>query len=332
MEKTGIDQVVESITKRITNKQALFGYAPLMGLIVLVIFFSITSPQFFTIGNLINILRQSAIPLVLMIGESYIIITGAIDLSIEGSIALSGMIVSLLVLNNKTGNDFGFWAVPFGIAIGTTIGFINGFIHIKARIPSFMMTLGTWFITAGLTVVISGGYNFQISDQQFLSLYIGRTLGIPNAVIIAAILLALGWIIQKYTRFGHYLYAIGGSEEIAKMCGINVNLYKLMTFVIAGMFFGVGGVLNVASLGQGSVTVGSFLFPTIAAIVVGGTSISGGSGGVIQGAIGVLFVTALANGMVLLGFDLSAQIIFQGMIILVAVYFTLDRSKFQSLK
>ena len=324
--------LLDTVITKLRDRQTLMGIAPLLGLIALSTVFTLINPRFISPMNLTNILRQSAIPLVLVIGETFVILTGSIDLSVEGVMALSGISVSLLILNDKNAFDFGLWAVPVGLAAGLLMGCLNGVVHVKARIPSFIGTIGTWFIGLGAAVILYKGYTFPLHDETFLSLYLGRTAGIPNCVIIAAVLLIIAWIVQNHTRFGRYLYAIGGGEDLAEMSGINVSRYKLLTFAVAGLFFGAGGVLNAARLGQGTAVVGPFLFSSIAAVVVGGTSLGGGSGGILQSLIGILFVTAVANGMILIGLHPFTQLAVQGLIFIVAVLLTLDRSKISVLK
>ncbi len=270
--------------------------------------------------------------MILMVGLTFVIITGAIDLSVEGNMALTGIVTALLIPNDRNSNDFGLLALIAGVLVGGLVGLLNGFTQVRARIPSFMVTLGTWFFTLGLAVVLYKGYTFPLRDENFLALYSGRTAGLANVSIIALLIVALGWLILRYTRFGLYLYAIGSNEDLAKMSGVHLDRYKLMAFLVAGLFFGIAGVLNIARLRQGTALVGSFLFPTVAAVVVGGTSISGGTGGVINGVIGVLIVIVTQNGMILIGLHPFTQSIVQGLVFITTVYFTLDRRKITVLK
>jgi ribose transport system permease protein len=306
--------------------------APLFALLALVIYFSLENPRFFSTLNLLTILRQSAVPLILATGMMYVVLMGSIDLSVEGNMALSGIVTALLLLNDRNQHDWGLIAILPGILVGALIGFVNGLILVKARIPSFMVTLGTWFFALGVAIILYKGYTFPIRDQQFVSLYIGRTLDLSNATIIAFALVAVGAVLLRYTRFGRYLYAIGGNEELAKMSGIRVDRYKILAFVMAGLFFGIGGVLNTARLGQGTAQIGSWLFPTIAAVVVGGVSIAGGTGTPFNAIVGVFIIVVVQNGMTLLGMHPFNQMIVQGLIFIVAVYLTLDRSKIGVLK
>lgn len=327
-----MNKTISNWISALKNRETLSALMPVIGLIVLTIFFTAFNPRFLTVSNVLNILRQSAIPLILIIGQTFVIVSGALDLSVEGNMTLCGVIAAMLVLNDRTANDLGLLAIVIAVGAGTLLGFFNGIIHVKARIPSFMVTLGTWFVGSGLAVMLFQGMNFVIRDEAFLSLFIGATWGIPNPVIIAAVFLGIGLFIQNYTRFGRHLYAIGGGEDLAGMSGIRVDRLKILLFTVAGFFFGVGGVLSAARLGQGTGLIGSYLFPVVSAIVVGGTSLSGGTGGILRSVFGVLFVIALGNGMFMMGLHRFTQLAAQGLVFVLAVYFTLDRSKTPILK
>lgn len=320
------------VIDRLRDRETLVAVTPVLGLLVITVFFTIANPRFLSGPNIINILRQSSILFVLIIGQTFIILSGALDLSVEGTMALSGIIAALLVVNDRNANDFGLLAVLVAVSAGVLMGLANGLIHVKARIPSFMVTLGTWFIGLGLAVLIFQGRNFLIRDKAFLSLYQGRVAGLPVPVIIALGCVAVGWFLERFTRFGRHTYAIGGGEDLSRMSGINVDRHKILLFALAGLFFGIGGVLSSARLAQGTGLIGSYLFPVVAAVVVGGTSISGGAGGVLRSVVGVLFVVAVGNGMVMMGLHPFAQWAIQGMVFVVAVFFTLDRSKVPLLK
>jgi ribose transport system permease protein len=320
------------VFSRLNNRETLSAITPVIGLIILTIFFTAINPRFLTLSNILNILRQSSIPLILIVGQTFIIVSGALDLSVEGNMTLCGAVVAMLVANDRTPYKLGSLAILIAVAVGALMGLFNGVVHVKARIPSFMVTLGTWFIGAGLAVMLFQGQNFVIRDEAFLSLFIGTTLGIPNPVIVAVVFLAIGIFIQNYTRFGRHVYAIGGGEDLSRMSGIRVDRQKILLFTVAGFFFGVGGVLSAARLGQGTGLIGPYLFLVVSAIVVGGTSLSGGTGGIIRSIFGVLFVIALGNGMFMIGLHRFTQLAAQGLVFVVAVYFTLDRSKIPILK
>ena len=241
------------------------------------------NPNFLTFGNFVRISQTAMIPLVLGIGATFIILMGSIDLSVEGVLTSAAVILSMLVLNGANGNDYGLlggrcWCC----SVGAGIGFVNGVIHVRLRIPSFMTTLGTWFIGVGAANALLGG--MAIADQRpddprprdraLPRLSLGRLAGarLPCSSRI---------VIQNHTRFGRYLYALGGGEELAALSGISVARVRIAAFTIAGVFYAVGGILAAAQLGLGNAQIGNGrLFTTVTAVVVGGTALSGGQGGV----------------------------------------------------
>lgn len=306
---------------------------PLLVLLVLVTGLSIINPRFLSSLNLANLARQSSILLIVALGETFIILMGSIDLSIEGNMALTSVIVGILALNYFNNNDFGIWAVVLSVVAGTLIGLLNGVFHTKMRIPAFMATLGMMYVGLGLGTWLSNGMNMPLLDPMILSWARGNLGPVPNLTFfgIAAFFLAL--FLERYTRFGRYIFAIGGAEDRAKLAGIPIDRYKIYAFTLAGFFFGVGGVLNSARIGAGTSTAGvNQLFAAITAVVVGGTALTGGAGGVLQTLVGALIVTVIGNGMVLAGVHSFAQLAVQGVIITVAVILTLDRSKLPFIK
>src|SRR5208282_1819586 len=172
----------------------------------------------------------------------------------------------------------------------------------RAEGPSFMATLGTWFIGVGVANALLGGMATRINDPWIRGLAIKRVFGFPWGVWLALLCLAVALVIQNYTRLGRYIYAIGGGEELAALSGISVDRVRIVTFTLAGVFYAVGGILAAAQLGLGNAQIGAGrLFTTVTAVVVGGTALSGGQGGVLQTFVGVLIVVVLSNGMVLMG-------------------------------
>lgn len=326
-------QMTEKSIKTLRMKKRLFTLGPLIVLILLVFFLAVINPRFVSGVNLANLARQSSILLIIALGQLFIILMGSIDLSVEGSMALSSVIIGLLAANYFNDNNFGLWAVLIAILAGTLMGFINGVIHTKLRIPAFMTTLGMMYVGLGLGTWLSNGMNLPILDEMILSWARGNTLGIPNLTFFGIGIFFIALFIEKFTRLGRYIFAIGGAEANAKLAGIPISKYKIMAFTLAGFFFGVGGVLNSARIGAGTSTAGlNQLFAAITAVVVGGTAMTGGTGGVVQTLIGTLIVTVISNGMVLAGVHSFAQLAVQGIIITVAVILTLDRSKLPFVK
>jgi ribose transport system permease protein len=280
-----------------------------------------------------NLLRQSSILLIVAIGETYIIMMGSIDLSIEGVMALTSVIIGIFAENYFNSNDLGLIAVLLAVLTGVAMGFLNGIIHTKLRIPSFMATLGMMYVGLGLATWISNGMNLPILDPMILSWARGNTGPIPNLTFFGLAMFLIAFFLERYTRFGRYVKAIGGAEDRAKLAGVPIDKYKILAFTLAGFFVGVGGVLNSARIGAGAANSGlNYLFAAITAVVVGGTALTGGTGGVLQTMIGAMIVIVIGNGMVLAGVHSFVQLAVQGVIITVAVILTIDRSKLPFVK
>jgi len=303
-------------------------WAPLAVLLLLCAIIAAINPNFLSFGNFVRITQSAMIPLVLGIGATFIILMGSIDLSVEGVLTAGAVILSVLALNGANDNDFGLLAVFAVLLVGAFIGFVNGLIHVKLRIPSFMTTLGTWFIGVGAANALLGGMATRINDPMIRGLAIERFLGFPWGVWLALGCFLIAIVIQNHTRFGRYLYALGGGEDLAALSGISVGRVRIAAFTLAGVFYAVGGILAAAQLGLGNAQIGNGrLFTTVTAVVVGGTALSGGQGGVVQTLVGVLIVVVLSNGMVLMGVPPSVQIGVQGLMIIAAVALSIDRGK-----
>jgi ribose transport system permease protein len=246
---------------------------------------------------------------------------------------LTAVLASALVANDHGSGEFGVLAVPAAIALGGVIGLVNGLIHVKLRIPSFMATLGIGFACVGVATAVLGGFPIRISDPSFRALALSRYFDIPVSVWIALATVLVALLIQQRTRIGRWLYAIGGDEEIARHSGVPVARTRIVVFAIAGCFYGLGGALSAAQLGQAHPLISQGrLFTTITAVVVGGTSLSGGVGSVLNSVVGVLIVVVLTNGMILAGLSPYIQQGVQGILIIIAVALALDRSRLESVK
>ncbi len=302
-------------------------------LVLLCAIITVINPNFLTFGNLVRMSQTAMIPLVLGIGATFIILMGSIDLSVEGILTLGAVILSMLVLNGANDNDFGILGSFAVLVVGAGVGFINGLIHVRLKVPSFMATLGTWFIGVGAANALLGGMATRINDPWIRGLAIERFLGFPRGVWLALLCLAVALVIQNYTRFGRYIYALGGGEELAALSGIPVARVRIAAFTIAGVFYAIGGILAAAQLGLGNAQIGNGrLFTTVTAVVVGGTSLSGGQGSVLQTLVGVMIVVVLSNGMVLMGVPPSVQIGVQGLMIIAAVALSIDRKLMRIVK
>jgi ribose transport system permease protein len=308
-------------------------WAPVAVLILLCLLISAFNANFLTLDNLVRILNSASIPIVLCMGATFIILMGSIDLSVEGIVALSAVATSLLVANSISSYDIGMFAVPIAIALGGLMGLLNGWLHIRLKTPTFMTTLGMGFAGVGIAMAILGGDTVRISDQSFRFLSLGRVLGIPMAVWIAAIAVVIAWVIQERTRWGRWFYALGTDENTARAVGIPIERTRILAFTVAGLFCGLGGVMAAAQFGQGHALISQGrLFTTITAVVVGGTALSGGVGSVLNSVIGVFIVVVLSNGLVQMGVQPYMQQGVQGLLIIAAVALALDRSRLDVVK
>ena len=251
----------EARPARLTGQRRFAAWAPVAVLVLLCAIVSLINRNFLSAGNFVRIAQSAMIPLVLGVGATFIILMGSIDLSVEGVLSLSAVILSLLVLNGANSNDFGPLAVAPVLLVGAAVGFMNGVIHVRLKVPSFMATLGTWFIGVGVANALLGGMAVRINDPIIRALAIERVLGLPWGVWLALLCLAIAFVIQNHTRLGRYIYALGGGEDLAALSGIPVARVRILAFTLAGVFYAIGGVLAAAQLGLGnslSATVACF--------------------------------------------------------------------------
>jgi ribose transport system permease protein len=237
--------------------------------------------------------------------------------------AVSSVATALLVANDYNNNDLGYLGVLVVVLIGGAFGLVNGLPYTRLRIPSLLVTLGTWFVGLGIAALLFPGRTPRVHDADVLGWSLHQWLGISRLTYVALACLLVSWLLQRFTRFGRYTYAIGGGEETARLSGLHLDRYKVAAFAFAGLMAGLAGVMATARLGVGTAQAGQGqLFPAISAVVIGGTLLSGGRGGVIHGFIGVMILTVLNNGMLLAGVDSYIQQAVQGAIIVGAVVAT----------
>lgn len=306
---------------------------PVLVLLALCALITLFNPRFLTWLNLARVAASAAVPLVISLGLTVVVLLGSIDLSIEGTMAVGSIVLSLLVANDTTAFRLGWLAVPLTVAATALVGTANGIMHVWFGIPSFMVTLGTWFIGLGIAAVVLGGGTVRVLDPQIRALALSRLAGLPWLIWVAVAALFVAWVIQNHTRLGRHMYAVGGDENIAALSGIPVKRVKVAAFTLAGAFYGLASVLAVAQLGQANAVSGEGrLFTTVTAVVVGGTSLSGGVGGPLNSLVGVLVVIVLANGMILLGVSPYLQTTIQGLMIIAAMAIGLDRRRVSIVK
>lgn len=296
-------------------------WMPLVVLVGLGIAIGLIEPRFLTTGNLIRLASSAAMPLVVALGATFIIIMGSIDLSVEGSLAFSGAVmVSLLAGPASLGVDLGVFAAVIAILVAGLFGALIGAVHVKMQIPSFMASLGMSFVGIGLATLLLGGERVPVGNDLIRSLTLGRIAGVPVGVYVALFMLGIAWFVQYHTILGRHIVALGGGEDLARASGVNTRRTRIAAFALAGLFFGVGAVLACAKLGAASAMIGSGqLFAAISAVVVGGTALTGGQGGVINTLVGVLIVMVISNGMIIVGLPTYVQQGVLGLAIIAAV-------------
>ena len=296
-------------------------------LLLLCLGFALTSDRFLTVNNGLIILQQSAVLLVAAVAMTFVIVSGSIDLSVGSVVALSALAAAAL------SPEMGVWAILPAVGIGVLCGLLNGLLFSYGKIPSFIVTLGTMVIFRGLVLLYTKGAPVSIADRDFLLVYTGRSLGIPNAVLIAIVATLVAAVIFNHTVFGREVRAIGGGERVALLSGIRVDRVKLWVFVLCGALCGLAGLLQSARTMAATAQLAQGLeLDVIAAVVVGGTPLTGGIGRIRGTVLGVLIIAILSNGMNMTGVDPYLQNILKGLVLIVAVFLTIDRSKISIIK
>lgn len=298
-----------------------------MVLLALIILFTAINPSFFALRNFARIAVAAAPGLMVALGVTFIIIMGSIDLSMEGVLSFTAVLFCFAFVQFGGTLAAGGWlAIPLVLLIGAVVGMVNGLIHVRLRIPSFMASLAMGFVATGATVLLTGGGIVKINDDIFRGLLTYRVLGFPLMVYVAGLCLLLGWFIQTRTTLGRNFYAVGGGEELAHASGLNVRRVRVAGFTLAGVFYAVAAILQVAKLGQAeSVTGANFMFISITSVVVGGVALWGGVGGVWNALVGVLIVNVINNGMVVIGLPDYVQDGMLGLLVIIAVVLSTDR-------
>ncbi len=294
----------------------LKSFQTLLILIGMIIILSILSPSFMQVRNLLNVVRQISLIAIIGMGVTFCIITTGIDLSSGSVLALVGVIAASL--------DQGHYplivSIIVGLAAGACMGFVNGSISALGRIPPFIATLGMMISARGLALLYSNGIPITGLSDAFLVIGGGYFLGIPLPIYIMLFVAVVSHILLKHTKFGKYVYAIGGNQQAAIVSGINVKKYLILVYTYAGTLAGVSGIVLASRLSAGQPTAGvNYELDAIASAVIGGTSLSGGVGTIPGTIIGALIIGVLNNGLILLNVSPYLQLVSKGIIIVAAV-------------
>ncbi|MEN3009345.1 ribose ABC transporter permease [Pseudothermotoga sp.] len=293
----------------------------------LMILFGLLSPRFFTVANMWTILRQTAVNLCVAVGMTFVIIAGGIDLSVGSILGFSGAVTAKLIKHGLTLTSLGV-VLQFGITgasiiglfVGIAIGVLNGAIINFLNVPPFVATLGTMTAVRGFIMLWTRGYPITKLGESFNFIGSGWFLGIPVPVWIAMIVSILALMFLRFTRFGRYVYAVGGNERASLLSGVNVRLTRLVTYMVSGLLAAVAGLIVTARLDSAQPNAGlMYELDAIAATVIGGTSLSGGTGTIEGPIVGALIIGVLNNGLVLTGVSPFWQQVAKGFIIIAAV-------------
>ena len=305
------------------TRQKMLAFASLL---VLLVFFSVASPNFLQYGNMVGILQSTAVNGVLAIACTFVIITAGIDLSVGTMMTFCSVMAGVVLT---------YWGLPLPLGIvaailfGTLCGFVNGVLIAKLKIPPFIATLGMMMLLKGLSLVISGTKPIYFNDtpgfsaisQDSLLGELIPALPIPNAVLIMFVVAAIASIVLNKTLVGRYTFALGSNEEAVRLSGVNVAFWKIVVYSISGAICGIAGLLIASRLNSAQPALGQgYELDAIAAVVIGGTSLSGGTGTILGTIIGAFIMSVLTNGLRIMSVAQEWQTVLTGLIIILAVY------------
>ncbi|MGL6154460.1 MAG: ribose ABC transporter permease [Cetobacterium sp.] len=296
----------------------LFNNKPLVGLIGFSIIVSILNPRFLSFMNILNVLRQTSVNSVIAIGMTLVILTGGIDLSVGSILAISGALCAGMMamgINSVV-------AIILSLVAGFLFGVLNGVLVSKGKLQPFIVTLVTMTLLRGATLVYTDGKPIPVRDGGFLFENIGEgyLFNIPIPIYIMVLLFVAGYFVLNHTKFGRYIYAIGGNEEATKLSGINTDKIKILVYGISGILSALAGIIITSRLWSAQPTAGSgYELDAIAAVVLGGTSLAGGVGRITGTALGAIIIGVLGNALNLLDVSSYYQMMIKAIVILAAV-------------
>lgn len=318
---------METVINKKNYKQSLSKFQSLIALFILCLVISLLSDKFLTATNAWNVMRQISVNICISVGMTLVVLTAGIDLSVGSVLALCGAITAGLLKNGieipSQNLYIGFTilgSVVSGLLAGSLFGWFNGWTITKFKVPPFVATLAMLTIARGLTMLWTKGFPITGLPENFAYLGTGWFIGIPLPVWISGIIVFIAVIITNKTKLGRYIYAIGGNENAAALSGINITKIKIIVYSIAGTLAAVGGLLVTSRLDAAQPNAGTgYELDSIAAVVIGGTSLSGGRGSVLGTVLGAIIIGVLNNGLVLLNVSPFWQQVVKGFVILIAV-------------
>lgn len=295
----------------------------MIGLLLLVVVISFSTPRFLTGSNLLNLLKSNSVNAIISCGMLMAILMGEIDISVGSTVGLTGIIGAYMMTNAGLPVPV---TVLICLGVGALVGIVNGVAISYLKVPAFVATLATQSIGRGLTEIISGGVTIRVRNDAYTAIGNAEIGGISIIIVYAAVIVVFTWFLLNRTRCGYYIYALGGNKMAAQYSGVNVRKYNMIPYILIGLFCGLGGLIWSSRLGSAAATLGNgFEMDAIAAVVIGGTSMSGGVGTVGGTFIGILIIGVITNGLNLMGINSFWQGVFKGIIILAAVIIDMVR-------
>jgi ribose transport system permease protein len=327
IQKTAVLPVGNEKKKKKINSNALQQILAFGSLILLFIVFSVASSNFYQFDNVVGILLSTAVTGILALGATIIIVTSGIDLSCGTVMTMSSVMAGIFAINSGLPVWLG---VTGGILTGAVAGLLSGIAIAKMKIPPFIATLAMMMVAKGLALVVTKATPIYFTSKpSFQQIAMGTLIpGIPNAVIIFFVMAIIASLILSKTVIGRYTFALGSNEEATRLSGVNVNKWKIIIYMLAGIFTGIAGIIMASRLNSAQPALGEgYELQAIAAVVIGGTSLSGGTGTILGTVIGALIMSVLTNGLQILSVPDQWQTVVVGLVIVIAVYGDVLRNK-----
>lgn len=293
---------------------------PVVAAIVIIGIFQVINPVFLKYQGIITLVYAMSYFLIAACGLTFVIMMGSFDFSVVSILKLSALICVLYI------DRLGLLVIPLALAVSVGFGFINGILFAKLKVPSFMATLGVSIVVEGIALYLSKGFLHMLTNKTFKSLTVTFIAGLPSILYWAIGICIICTLIAIITPFGRRVYAVGGNPIGAVLSGINLDRYRIYVFMLCGFLAGLAGVLYMSQLGGGSVELGADMsIPLFASVVAGGTALSGGVGGPHKTLLGVIIITWIQAGMLMLGYDRGMQMVVFGAIAIIMGLATIDR-------
>ncbi|WP_300764255.1 ABC transporter permease [uncultured Oscillibacter sp.] len=283
--------------------------------------FSVATDSFLTVSNITDVVRTNTINGLLAVGLTYVILSGGIDLSVEATVCLAGLVAGYL-------SPMPVVAVLAGVMVGVAIGLFNGLMLEKSGVQPFIFTLAMSRLLRGVVLAITKGKNYYTIDSSFTAIVRSSVFGIPSLIIMFVVIVVITYFALNRARYGRYIYAVGSNEEAARLSGIRTHRIKVSAYVIAGMLSGLAGVLLTARLSGAETNAGDgWSLDAVSAVIIGGTSLRGGRGGILNTLLGIFIIAVLNNGMTLMGVPTNYNQLIKGLLMLVAVLLDMSNRK-----